>query len=180
MLRTASGDEHAFMILVNRHQKDLYNFFLRSTASAEDAEDLTQQLFINLHRNAGRYKRGSSFRTYIFRIAANLAISHARKRKKAEHISLEKMIDEGMPEIFAGDDDGPSRYAENRELMRRYLGALEGLPDDWRTIMDLRVKEGFSYREIARFTGKSVASVESIIFRARERLARELEEFRKK
>lgn len=179
MRLVSGGDTDAFRFLVEKYQGEIFNFFLRSTGSREDAEDLAQQLFINIFRSAGRYKPTASFRTFLYRIATNVAISFSRKRKARGELSLEQIADGGFqpPSKAAGDD--PAAYAERRELQRAYVRSLALLPADWRAAIELRVGMGFSYHEIAEIMGRSVAAVESILFRARERLARELAAFRK-
>ena len=180
MKLASQGDMRAFGSLVERNQKAVYNFFLRMTGSVEDAEDLTQRLFINLYRSAGRYRPKASFRTYLYRIASNLAISFARESKHKVTQSLERIIEDGYQPAVAPGAAGPESHVEEIELRRAYAAVLLGFPPDWRTAIELRVGKGLSYREIAVVMGKSVSSVESLIFRARERLAQELREFREK
>ncbi len=176
----ALGNTDAFRVLMNRHEKAVFNYFLRSTGSIEDAEDLTQQLFVNLYRSSSRYRKTASFRTFLYRIAFNLAVSFSRKRKAKGTVSLEQALD------FGGDrttrkvmKSDPEEYMEVSELHGAYKEALSRLPVEWRTAIELRVGEEFSYKEITKIMGKSVSAVESILFRARERLASELERFRK-
>ncbi len=75
MQRVKEGDSEAFRQLVERYKGEIYNFFIRSTGSVEDSEDLTQQCFVNLYNSLDRYKRKASIRTFLYRIATNLAIS---------------------------------------------------------------------------------------------------------
>ena len=91
MKRVAQGEAGAFRLIVERYEKRIYNFFVRSTGSREDAEDLTQQLFLNLYDSASRYKPRSSFKTFIYRIASNLAVSFSRKQKLRRSLSLEQL-----------------------------------------------------------------------------------------
>jgi len=178
MRLVAEGDTHAFRLLVEKYQGEIYNFFLRSTGNREDAEDLAQQLFVNVYRSAHRYRPTASFRTFLYRIATNLAISLSRKRTARPESSLEQAVEVGFQPPSGAADADPAACAERRELQHAYMRALAGLPADWRAAIELRVGRGFSYREIAGIMGRSVAAVESIIFRARERLARELKAFR--
>ncbi len=176
----AEGDSKAFRTLVGRYQREIYNFFLRSTGNSEDSEDLTQQLFLNLYESARRYSPKASFKTYIYRIASNMAVSFARKRKtRSGGVSLDRMIEDGYEPRSVSADGNPVSTFERRELQRAYAAALLELPPDWRTALELKVGKEFSYLEIAEIMGKSVSAVESILFRARERLADELKAFRK-
>jgi RNA polymerase sigma-70 factor (ECF subfamily) len=174
MQRVSRGDTEAFRIIIERYEKQIYNFFLRATGSIEDAEDLAQQLFLNLYRTAGRYKPASSFRTFIYRIATNMAVSFSRKRKLRRSFSLDALSETGFEPAAAGRGSDPAKDYEHRELERRYTEALLRLPAEWRMALELRVGRELSYREIADVMGKSVQAVESILFRARERLAAEM------
>ena len=174
MQRVAEGDTDAFRLIVERYERPIYNFFLRSTGSREDSEDLAQQLFLNLYDSASRYEPRSSFKTFIYRIASNLAISFSRKRKLRRSLSLEQLSETGFEPVSGRPGADPAREYERKELGRRYREALLRLPAEWRTAIELRAGRELSYREIAEAMGKSVPAVESMLFRARERLAREL------
>ncbi len=180
MLQVSRGDTGAFRILMERYQKPVYNFFLRSTGSIEDAEDLTQQLFINMFRSARRYRPSSSFKTYLYRIAANMAVSFARKRRRRGTGSLEVLSEDGFEPASNGVGGMPDEAAERGELKGAYVEALLRLPAGQRAAIELRVGRGLSYREIAEVMGKSVPAVESMISRAREKLAHDLRAFRGK
>lgn len=173
MQRAAGGDEHAFRLLVRRYGGEIYNYFLRSTGSAEDAEDLTQQCFTNLFGSLPRYRRTASVRTYLYRIANNLAISFSRR--PSPPASLDALLEAGYDPPNPGA--GPDESAAQAQLRRAYLHALQKLPAQWRSVVELRAGRELSYREIAGVVGKSEAAVESILFRARERLAKELAPF---
>lgn len=178
MRLTADGEELAFRRLVEKYQKEIYNFFLRSVGgNREDAEDLTQQLFINLYNSAKRYSQTSSFRTYIYRIARNLLISHYRKGSSREFLSIEEMEEVGASIEDGGNSVSPIENLKSKELSEAFMRALSELPDEWRVILELRIGRGLSYKEIADITGKSLSSIETIIFRARSRLADELKDF---
>ncbi|OQX84205.1 MAG: hypothetical protein B6D63_05095 [Candidatus Latescibacteria bacterium 4484_7] len=175
---TASGDESAFRTLVERYQGEIYNFFLRTADSEDDAADLTQRLFIKLFRSARGYRKSSSFRTFIFSIARNLLIDHYRQKNRADVVSIDEISDGGGEFEHGLHDDGPMEMIEALELNEAFVKAVRTLPDEWRIAMELRVGRQMSYKEIASVMGRSVSSVETIIFRARERLAEELKRFR--
>ncbi|MDD4857932.1 MAG: sigma-70 family RNA polymerase sigma factor [Candidatus Krumholzibacteria bacterium] len=174
MSRVARGEKDAFRALVVRHEKAAYNFFLRLTKNPEDAEDLTQELFVALFRAARRYRAGASFRAYLYRIAANMGLSHLRKGRLRAALSIDAMIDSGFDVPSRRREDDPAASFDSRETWRRYEAALSSLPRPWRIALELRVARELSYEEIAAAMGKSVASVESMLFRARERIADEL------
>ena len=174
MQRVARGEADLFRLIVERYEKRIYNFFVRTTGNREDAEDLTQQLFLNLYKSASRYRPESSFKTFIYRIASNLAVSFSRKQKLRRSLSLEQLSETGFEPVAGRPGADPAREYERKELGRRYREALLRLPAEWRTALELRVGRELSYKEVAEAMGKSVSAVESIIFRARERLAEEM------
>ncbi len=174
MTRVAAGETDLFRLIVERYEKRIYNFFVRTTGNREDAEDLTQQLFLNLYNTASKYTPEASFKTFIYRIASNLAVSFSRKQKLRRSLSLEQLSETGFEPAARRPGADPVRDYEQRELETRYREALLGLPAEWRTALELRVGRELSYKEIAESMGKSVAAVESILFRARERLAEEM------
>ncbi len=171
-MRAMEGDTDAFRALVEKYTGEIYNYYIRSTGSEEDSEDLTQQCFINLYKTLGRYSRKASLRTFLYRIATNLAISFSRRRRSP--VSLDLLIEAGYDPASTTPGDDPEHVARARELRRAYLEALARLPAEWSLILDMRVGSELSYKEIADSVGRSVSSVESIIFRARERLSREM------
>ncbi len=169
MQKAAGGDMDAFRLLIEKHKNGIYNYFIRSTGSIEDSEDLTQQCFVNLYRSLPRYTRKAAFTTFLYRIASNLAVSFSRKRKPP--VSLEAILESGYDRPDTDGEADPSEVAEAMDLKRAYLEALECLPAEWRDIVELRVGKELSYKEIAQIKGKSRGAVESILFRARSRLA---------
>jgi RNA polymerase sigma-70 factor (ECF subfamily) len=176
MRRTAAGDGEAFRILVERYGTAIHTFFMRLVRNREDAEDLTQELFLALFRASGRYRPDAPFSAYLYRIASNLAASHLRRRSIRSTQSVDELAATGL-EIASGRvDERPDTSLEGREMRRRYEEALGRLPSDWRIALELRVGRELSYREIAEAMGKSVAAIESILVRARERIAAEMGE----
>lgn len=178
MERTAAGDGEAFRALVERHGAAVHTFFLRLVRNVEDAEDLTQELFLALFRSAGRYRPDAPFNAYLFRIASNMAASHMRRRSARPTQSLDELAEAGFESASGRHEDHPERTFEEREMRRRYERALARLPADWRIAIELRVGRELSYGEIAAAMGKSVSAVESILVRARGRIAAEMGEVR--
>ena len=171
----AHGDEDAFRLLVERHKSAAYNFFLRLSGSVEDAEDLTQELFLKIYGAASRYRPEAPFRAYLYRIASNMAMSHLRKRKLRQGVSLEEMREAGVDIASERRSDDPAAVFEGQEAGRKYLRALSRLPAQWRLAIELRAGRELSVGEIAAAMGRSPSAVESILFRARERIAEEMQ-----
>ena len=174
MRRIAEGDSGAFRTLVERYEKAGYNFFLRLIGNSEDAEDLTQELFVAIFRSAGRYRSEAPFKAFFYRIASNLSASHLRKRKLRAAPSIDEMAEQGIDVASTRHEDDPALSLGGREMRRRYEEALAELPRDWRVALELKVTGELTYEEIAGAMGKSVSAVESILVRARERIAGKL------
>lgn len=174
MRGAGAGDAQAFRELVERHERAAYNFFLRLVRNPHDAEDLVQELFLAIWKSAARYRPEAPFRAYLFRIASNLATSHLRRSSYRGAASVDELEESGRETATSRPEDDPARTYEMSELRRRYEAALGRLPAEWRIALELRVGREMSYQEIARAMGKSVPAVESILVRARERLAAEL------
>jgi RNA polymerase sigma-70 factor (ECF subfamily) len=174
MRRIAEGESDAFRVLVERYEKIAYRFFLRLVGSPEDAEDLTQELFVAIFRSAARYRPDAPFTSFFYRIASNLSASHLRKRKLRAAPSIDDMAARGIDVESTRHEDDPALAFGGREMRRRYEAALAGLPRDWRIALELRVTGELTYEEIAAAMGRSVKAVESILVRARERLAGKL------
>ena len=176
MRRIAAGESDAFRTLVERYEKTGYNFFLRLTGSPEDAEDLTQELFVAIFRSACRYRADAPFKAFFYRIASNLSASHLRKRKLRAAPSIDEMAEQGIDVASTRHEDDPALSLGGREMRRRYEEVLAALPRDWRIALELRVTGELSYEEIAAAMGKSVSAVESILVRAREKIAGKLDD----
>jgi RNA polymerase sigma-70 factor (ECF subfamily) len=174
MRRVSQGDAAAFRALVERHEKSMFNFFLRLTGSAEDAEDLTQELFVALYGASRGYRPDAPFRAYLYKIASNMVASHMRRKRLRAALSIDEMAAGGFDVASDRHDDNPAAVFEARQMHRQYEAALARLPHDWRIALELRVGRELSYREIAKAMGKSVSAVESILFRTRERIAEKL------
>ena len=178
MEKAAAGDRGAFRLIVERYKQPIYNFFLRSTSSREDAEDLLQNLFMALFRSARRYRKTASFKTYIYRIASNMLVSYYRRSRNV--VSIDDMDQEGGSYEFpdTSPEADPLKRAELSQLEEGFGKALGELPAETAAVLELRVRSGFSYREIAEIMDKSVSAVESMIFRGRKALAEKMSHFR--
>ncbi|MFH1680144.1 MAG: sigma-70 family RNA polymerase sigma factor [Candidatus Eisenbacteria bacterium] len=169
MERTASGDEGAFRLLVERWERPLFGFLERMLGSREEAEDMTQEAFLRVFAEARSYRPEGRFRSWIFRIAGNLARSRLRRDRVIRWIRLEPLLhDPPDPRERA---DGRIERDERRRTVRR---ALAKLPDRQRQAVLLQRYEDLSYREIASAMDTTVPAVESLLQRATAFLRKEL------
>ena len=171
----AAGDNAALSTLVDRWQRPLLSFTYRYVQDRETAHELTQETFVNVYRNAQRYKPEQKFSSWIFKIASNLCKNHFRWRSRHPEHSLYELIDDEarVPgELTAGTD--PAGAAETADEAARVAAAVASMPHGMKVALLLHYYDGQSYREIASVIGCSERGVETRLYRARAALAERL------
>lgn len=165
--RARRGDADAFGELVRAYQHRIVNFTRALVSDAADAEDVSQEAFMRAYRGLSGFRGGSSFKTWLYQIAANTARTHlAKRRDRPEQAAGDPAT---TPEAFGQPTTGED--VEGDVIRRDRLDrALQALPEDMRVAVVLRDVEGLEYAEIARTLGVPLGTVESRIFRGRARL----------
>lgn len=151
----------------------VHNTVLGFVQHQEDAEDLTQEVFIEIIQSIGKFEGGSRLYTWIYRIAVTKSLDHikARQRKKRFAFLQSLFNDEGLdPKADKPHFDHPGVAMENKTHAQALFLAMEKLPEKQRTAFTLSKVEQLSYAEIAEVMQTSVSSVESLLFRARQQL----------
>lgn len=175
--RSTQGDLDAFNRLVEQYQRPLYNLCLRMLASADAAEDATQDAFIAAFRAVQRFRgtQTGGFRAWLFRIAVNACYDEMRRRRSRPSVSLDAPRGEGGHTIDV-PTPGPTLEdrAQTAELGVAIQEALSALPSDQRLAVILCDVQGMEYAEIAHVMGVSLGTVKSRINRARGRLRERL------
>ncbi len=161
-----SGQTEAYGELVRRYQNRLYPTVLRLTGCAEDAQDLLQETFLRAYQKLGHFQGESSFYTWIFRIAVNLALSDRRRRKPASRNNL-RTDDNPVETTADGRETDPSAPLERVERQRVVQEALNALAADHRAVVVLKEFDGLRYEEIAALLNIPVGTVRSRLHRAR-------------
>ncbi len=177
MLRVAGGDRRAFASLFDRHQRGVAQFAFRFVGDRARAQELTQDIFVKLYRNARRYRPSAKFKTFLFRVAANHCLNEVRRGEyRVKHVS--QGPEEGEPlETAAPDADRPDQALAGRELESTVGAALAALSERERTAFTLCRFEGMAYRDIAEVLQASEAAVKSLIHRATLAVARKIQVF---
>jgi RNA polymerase sigma-70 factor, ECF subfamily len=182
MLAFASGDARAFSTLVQRHRGPVFNFILRYVQQQQRAEDLLQETWLKVVRGSSEYQPKARFTTWVFTIARNLCVDHARKEsfRKAESLDAPVGAEPEGPsraELIA-DEAGPlpDRAAHNAAMRPVLLKALSALPDEQREVFVLREFHGVAFKEIAQVTGVNENTVKSRMRYALEGLRKSLEQ----
>ncbi len=169
MAAVARGEEAAFRLLVQRWEHEVRAFLIHMLSSVEEAEDLTQDTFVQVFTKAGRYRGEGKFKSWLFRIAGNNARSTLRRRKLLGWVSFH-------PERHdqASLEDDPATALVRKSEAQRVREALAGLPQRQRQALVLHRYQGLKYKEIAEAMAVSVPAVESLIQRAMGELRRTL------
>lgn len=170
-----SGDRDAFDTLVRQCAEKIYNLCLRLTGSPEDAEDLSQDAFVNAFRGISKFKEESSFSSWMYRITVNLwknRVKYEKRRFFLRHFSLSKPIESEEGEITRELPNGSNPESElektfEKSTMQKIMNELD---EKSRMIIVLRDVEGRSYEEISAITGYMLGTVKSRLARARELL----------
>jgi RNA polymerase sigma-70 factor (ECF subfamily) len=169
LLRVGRGDERALQQLFDKWKRPLLSFFYRSLGSHADAEDLTLEVFIRLHRAAAEYRPTAKFSTYLFHIAQNLLRNEYRRRsRKPAHLVPPELFDEVATDVAATDQ----RAAELEESLRRALGRL---PEKPRTALLLIYQQQMDYRAAAAALQTNENALRVLVHRARQMLKTEME-----
>lgn len=169
MIRTAEGEEAAFRLLVQRWERDVLSFLIHMLGSVEEAEDLVQDTFVQVFRKAGSYQAAGMFKSWLFRIAGNLARSRLRRRKILRWVRFDPVIhDTGS----AGR--GPDEDLEQNQRTAAVRTAMARLPGRQREALALHRFQDMRYKEVASVMGTTVPGVESLIQRAMAALREDL------
>ncbi|MCF7973705.1 MAG: sigma-70 family RNA polymerase sigma factor [Phycisphaerae bacterium] len=170
-----SGDTSAMERLILKYQNRLYNVILRICSNPDDAAELTQETFVKVIENIGRFQGKSSFYTWAFRIAVNLTINYCKRNARLGLKSLDSDESEsgdqatGVLKDYLSNDKSPdpASIAQNRELCDLVMQSMTRLDEDHRTILVLRDIEGMSYSQISQVLELELGTVRSRISRAR-------------
>ncbi|MDR1569053.1 MAG: sigma-70 family RNA polymerase sigma factor [Oscillospiraceae bacterium] len=166
--RAQSGDTDAYEQLVLPLEQKVYSLCYRITNNREDAFDCAQEVMLRAYRSLGEYRFQASFSTWLYRIATNVCVDMIRKRRVRPFVSLESMIEKGVP--LSDRSSNPHVALESHDLSRTLHECIAELPIDMRTAVILRDVQGLSYDEISQILRLNLGTVKSRISRARERL----------
>lgn len=167
--KAKGGDAIAFEILYGLHKRRVYSLCLRMTGNTAEAEDLTQEAFLQLYRKIGTFRGESAFSTWLHRLSVNVVLMHLRKKGLPE-VSLEETLEpqqEDGPKKDIGARDNVLAGSIDRVNLER---AIENLPPGYRIIFVLHDIEGYEHNEIAEMMGCSIGNSKSQLHKARMKL----------
>ena len=166
--KAKQGDAEAFEVLYNLHKRRVYSLCLRMTANAAEAEDLTQEAFLQLFRKIATFRGESAFSTWLHRMAVNVVLMQLRK-KGLPVVPLEETVEseEEAPKKELGGIDTKLAGSIDRMVLERAIGKL---PPGYRMIFVLHDVEGYEHNEIAGIVGCSIGNSKSQLHKARLKL----------
>jgi RNA polymerase sigma-70 factor (ECF subfamily) len=169
-----AGETEAYGVLVRKYQDRVFNACWRICGHLDDARDLTQDAFLKGLENISSFRHESRFYTWIFRVAVNLALSHRRKAKTRQTVSLDQaatasgtQAESLAKRVRDAQAEEPERAASDAELQGKVVAALQQLDDNYRAVIVLRDIEGFDYAEIGAILDILPGTVKSRLHRAR-------------
>ena len=174
--RAQRGDEEAFAALFEAHKRRVYSLCLRMTGNTAEAEDLTQEAFLQLYRKISTFRGESAFSTWLHRLAVNVVLMHLRK-KGLQQISLDEpdtSQDEPVKRDYGSDDRRLTGSVDRIGLQK----AIADLPPGYRAVFVLHDVEGYEHNEIAEIMKCSVGNSKSQLHKARMKLRERLRHYR--
>src|SRR5687768_6086878 len=163
--RAASGSLAAFELIYQRYHRRTYSLTMRMTNNTSEAEDLTQEVFIQLFRKAGSFRGDSAFSTWLHRLTVNQVLMHFRRRS----VKNEKVSDDGeMPEQTVQGTSNPNKMPVVDRIALK--NAISELPNGYRNVFVLHDVEGYEHEEVARLLKISVGTSKSQLHKARLKL----------
>ena len=181
MLRVKAGDESAFDYLVQKYRRPLVSFMYRMARNTAAAEDLAQEVFLRVYRSRQTYEASAKFTTWLYRIATNLAVNHARDTRH-ERPEVTVSLDEPDEDTGTTLDVADSKVTAEESLVRRermlaIRAKVEALPERQKLAVIMHKYQQMDYKQIAEVLKKSESATKSLLFRAYETLRDQLKEF---
>lgn len=167
-----SGQETAYAVLVRQLSSKVYHTCLGLLQNAEDAEDITQEVFVSVYQSINQFKEESKLSTWVYRIAVTKSLEFLRAKNRKKRFAF-------VQSLFSSDNDlktdighfyHPGVQLENKERAEILFAAIEKLSENQKTAFVLHKLENLSYSDIAEVMNSSVSSVESLLFRAKQNL----------
>lgn len=156
-----AGDPRAFPLLVKRYERELFHFLFRFLGERGAAEDVFQDSFLQLHRSAGSFESGRSFRPWLFTIAANKARDALRSRQRRIH-TTQASADNNQPiDLVTAANALPTQSLELEELRDQVQQTMNSMPEQLREVLLLNYFHGFSYKEISEMLDIPLGTVKS-------------------
>jgi RNA polymerase sigma-70 factor (ECF subfamily) len=177
------GKQSAFSKLLDAYQQKVFSTCISFVPNKEDAEDIAQEVFLEVFKSVNKFKGDSKLSTWIYRIATNKSLEFIRKKNTKKRFAfMQTIMGTEIPldkTSYFTEFNHPGILLENKEKSATIFKAIHTLPESQKIVFTLAKIDGKSYQEIVEITGKSLSSVESVMFRAKKALKEKLENFYK-
>ncbi|MCH3882698.1 MULTISPECIES: RNA polymerase sigma factor [Tenacibaculum] len=177
------GNQTAFSQLLDDYQQKVFGTCISFIPNKEDAEDVAQEVFLEVFKSISKFKGDSKLSTWIYKIATNKCLEFIRKKNTKKRFAfIQSIMGNEIPldkTSYFTEVNHPGIILENKEKSAIIFRAIDTLPENQRVVFTLAKVDSKSYQEIVEITGKSLSSVESIMFRAKKNLQEKLENFYK-
>ena len=173
------GDETAFRTIVETWKDMVFNTSLGIVQNAEDAEDITQEVFVQVFQSVNTFKGDSKFSTWLYRITITKSLDHERRKKRKKRFAFVKSLfgDDNEIRIHPPDFNHPGVAMDKKEAAATLFRAISQLPENQKIAFTLHKVEGLSYQEVSEVMETTVSSVESLMHRAKTNLRKTLENY---
>lgn len=185
MLAYGQGDAAAFELLLRRHQRPVFNFLVRQVGNTALAEDLLQEVFLRLIKGAAGYKQQAKFTTWLYTIARNLCVDHARRARHRQASSLDQPLKSSgqgrsrtLGDLAADPRPGVERQVDSRRIQDRLQSAIDALNEEQREVFLMRETLDLSFKEIAEIVRCPENTAKSRMRYALEQLRKTLDSYR--
>lgn len=177
--RLKQGDQTAFKEIVDTWQDMVYNTALGIVQQQEDAEDVAQEVFVQVYQSIDGFKGNSKFSTWLYRITISKAMDHERRKKRKKRFALIRTIfgEDNEQVVDSPDFNHPGVLFDRKEKAAILFGEMNKLPENQRIAFVLNKVEGLSYQEISEIMETTVPAVESLLHRAKTNLRKWLKDF---
>ncbi|MEM9648520.1 MAG: RNA polymerase sigma factor [Bacteroidota bacterium] len=173
----------AFSRLLDDYQGKVFNTCLSFVPNREDAEDIAQEVFMEVYASIHKFREDAKLSTWIYRISVNKSLEFIRKRKTKKRFGfMQSITGSEMPldkTSYFTEFNHPGIQLENKEKSEMLFAAINKLPEAQKVVFTLHRIDGLSYREISEVTEKSISSIESLLFRAKRNLQKILTKYYK-
>ena len=173
--KSLDGDMSAFEELVDRYKRPVFSIVYRMIGQYQEAEDITQEVFINVYEKLYQFDSNKKFGPWIYRIATNASISALRKKKKVITLDFDETFGKAYEDYYTADSGDPQLMFEREELKIFTDKAINELPENYRVVIILRYQMDLNNQEIAEVLGVSKENIEVRVHRARKALRKIVE-----
>lgn len=176
IVQLQQGNESAFKKLVEEWQDMVYNTALGIVQQPDDADDITQEVFIQVFQSVSSFKGDSKFSTWLYRITISKTLDHEKRKKRKKRFGFVQSLfgQDGAEQLHPVEFNHPGVQLEKKEKAGELFNALKKIPDKQRIAFTLHKLEGQSYQEVAEIMNTTLYAVESLMSRAKINLKKEL------